>query len=220
MATQPLVTGAGYPDLGIVYVLTNAKMPGVVKIGLTRNDDVGQRVKQLYTTGVPVPYEVHYSAKVPDCAKLERVLHQVFDDKRVRNDREFFESDPDLARLIIDLVKIEERQVSDAEQGISVEQRVKIETEKAKRAPGLTFERLGIEIGTTLTLIKDPSITCDVIGPSKVLYQGAEMTPSASALSALHTLGYNWPTASGFDYWTLDGIKLSTLGKALPREGA
>jgi hypothetical protein len=35
---------------GIVYVLTNAAMPGYVKIGLTRRSDVGERVRQLDNT--------------------------------------------------------------------------------------------------------------------------------------------------------------------------
>ena len=25
-------------------------------------------------------------------------------------------------------------------------------------------------------------------------------------------MGYAWPAVNGFDYWTLDGVKLSALG--------
>lgn len=59
---------------GIVYILTNEAMPGYVKIGLTRQNDVGERVRQLDTTAIPVPFEVHYAAYVPDCAKLMQLL--------------------------------------------------------------------------------------------------------------------------------------------------
>jgi hypothetical protein len=123
LASEQPLSSAIQPDPGFVYILTNASMPGFVKIGLTRKDDVSERLRQLYTTGVALPFECVYSARVPDCAKLETVLHRVFGEKRVNPAREFFRADPDLAILIIDLVKIEELPVSDAEQGISVEQR-------------------------------------------------------------------------------------------------
>ncbi len=38
----------------IVYVLTNPAMPGLVKIGKTNQKDIEERMKQLYTTGVPL----------------------------------------------------------------------------------------------------------------------------------------------------------------------
>jgi len=42
---------------GIVYVLTNPTMPGLVKIGKTSRDSVMARLSELYTTGVPLPFE-------------------------------------------------------------------------------------------------------------------------------------------------------------------
>jgi T5orf172 domain len=211
---------SGYADPGFVYLLTNVAMPGYVKIGLTRHDDIDVRLRQLYTTSLPHPFECLYAARVPDCGKLERVLHEVFQEKRANPKREFFTANPDLARLIIDLVKIEDKVVTDAEQGISPDQRAAIETEKAKRAPNLNFERLGLQVGTVLTHIKDPSITCEVAGPSKVIFQGETMSPSASALKALHQLGFDWPTVSGFDMWTHGGVKLSALRTTNHAEGA
>jgi hypothetical protein len=41
----------------IVYVLTNPAMPGLVKIGKTTQVEVEERMKQLYGTGVPVPFD-------------------------------------------------------------------------------------------------------------------------------------------------------------------
>ena len=41
---------------GTVYVLTNPAMPGMVKIGKTTRD-VTHRLKDLYSTGVPLPFE-------------------------------------------------------------------------------------------------------------------------------------------------------------------
>ncbi|MBF6353622.1 GIY-YIG nuclease family protein [Nocardia higoensis] len=42
---------------GFVYILTNKKMPGLVKIGMTGRL-IGDRVRELYNTSVPVPFEV------------------------------------------------------------------------------------------------------------------------------------------------------------------
>ena len=44
-------------EYGIVYLLTNPYMPGLVKIGMTKQEDLEKRMKELYTTGVPVAFE-------------------------------------------------------------------------------------------------------------------------------------------------------------------
>ncbi len=66
---------------GIVYVLTNPVMPGIVKIGMTERSDIDKRLRELYTTGVPVPFECAYACKVDpaDCAKIEKALHKAFE---------------------------------------------------------------------------------------------------------------------------------------------
>jgi hypothetical protein len=209
-SAQP-VSPPAYPDAGFVYVLTNAAMPGFVKIGLTRKDDLSERLRQLDTTSVALPFECFYSARVPDCGKLERVLHRVFGDKRSRPNREFFRADPDLARLIIDLVKIEERPVSDAEQGITPDQREEIEAEKERKAPRIDFDRLGLPEGTVLALRNDPSVTCTVCSPKTVMFNGEELSPSRAAVRAINALGHSWRAASGSEHWMYEGTKLALL---------
>lgn len=51
---------------GIVYVLSNEAMPGLVKIGRTNRDDLEVRLRELYTTGVPLPFKCEYACKVAD----------------------------------------------------------------------------------------------------------------------------------------------------------
>ena len=67
-------------EYGIVYLLTNPVMPGLVKIGMTTQEDIDKRMKELYTTGVPVPFECQFACKVKkgDCAKIEKALHTAF----------------------------------------------------------------------------------------------------------------------------------------------
>ena len=57
---------------GIVYVLTNPAMPGMVKIGRTGRQ-VEARLSDLYSTGVPLPFECEYAARVKDQNERERV---------------------------------------------------------------------------------------------------------------------------------------------------
>jgi hypothetical protein len=202
---------------GIVYILTNEAMPGYVKIGLTRQNDVGERVRQLDNTSIPVPFECYFAAYVPDCAKLERTMHFVFGEKRARRSREFFMIDPDLAKAIIELVADSKVDVTDVEQSIDQAERRDIEQLRRRREVR-TFTSLNVPVGATLTFAKDPDITCTVSQPRKVLLRGEEMSPSAAALRVVHELGYDWSAVSGMDYWQFDGVKLSHLGADLVNE--
>ena len=88
----------------IVYVLTNQEMPGLVKIGRTSQPEAGQRVAQLYTTGVPVPFDVAFAATVESADKVEEALHTAFAPNRINPKREFFRIDPEQAIAIPDLL--------------------------------------------------------------------------------------------------------------------
>jgi hypothetical protein len=57
---------------GIVYVLTNPAMPGIVKIGKTSRESVHTRLNELYSTGVPVPFECAFAGRVQDESTVEK----------------------------------------------------------------------------------------------------------------------------------------------------
>jgi hypothetical protein len=78
----------------IVYVLSNPAMPGMHKIGLTDKDDLTVRMKELYTTGVPLPFDCVYACTVEDNAGNEKVVHAKFAKQRVNPRREFFKLKP------------------------------------------------------------------------------------------------------------------------------
>ena len=67
---------------GTVYVLTNPAMPDLVKIGKTTRD-LSLRLSDLYTTGVPLPFECEYAAKVKDVDQTEKAFHLGFKKDRV-----------------------------------------------------------------------------------------------------------------------------------------
>ena len=75
---------------GIVYLLTNPSMPGLVKIGMTTRD-INSRLRELNApTGVPQAFEVIYTVEVSDCAAAERFVHETLRSKRANQGREFF----------------------------------------------------------------------------------------------------------------------------------
>ena len=89
----------------VVYVLTNEAMPGLVKIGRT-SVNVDQRIRELDTTSVALPFQCFYAAEVADAAKVERGLHRIFSDKRIRLNREFFRVDANQVREAILLAQL------------------------------------------------------------------------------------------------------------------
>ena len=85
-------------NYGIVYLLTNEAMPGMVKIGMTSRNDLQERLRELNNaTGVPLPFSCVCSCKVPvnKMRELEAALHAAFAPKRVNPKREFFYISPD-----------------------------------------------------------------------------------------------------------------------------
>jgi hypothetical protein len=87
----------------IVYALTNQAMPGLVKIGMTDRDDVRRRMSDLYTTGVPLPFECVAARQIEDqeAQRVESALHTVFGPHRVNASREFFQIDPEQVLAIL-----------------------------------------------------------------------------------------------------------------------
>jgi hypothetical protein len=75
---------------GHVYVMVNAGIPGLLKIGATIYDPL-LRAKQLSaSTSSPVPFVCAYHRKVRDPFVVEAALHRELDIYRVNDSREFF----------------------------------------------------------------------------------------------------------------------------------
>ena len=73
--------------------MLNPAMPGIVKIGRTR-DQTRARARQLYSTGVPKEFVVLWQELVHDSDEVEEQLHERFKASRVNARREFFEVEP------------------------------------------------------------------------------------------------------------------------------
>ena len=77
---------------GFIYVASNESMQGLLKIGRSKNHP-DQRMQELAGTGVPTPFHLAYLALVEDHEAAELQLHQLFNESRVSQNREFFRLD-------------------------------------------------------------------------------------------------------------------------------
>ncbi len=196
-------------NLNYVYVLTNPAMPGMVKIGRTNSDDPNDRASGLYTTGVPLPFEVEFAARVEDTAKVERVLHNAFKDKRVNPKREFFRIEPDQAIQILELLDVEDAtEAVRAEVSLSVGSDEKTASDRYKsRRPPLSFEEMGIPVGSLLLFETDGTTELRVVEAKKVEYLGEPVGISKATKELLGVDYYVAPTR----HWSFEGRPLSEI---------
>ena len=73
---------------GYIYCLSNQSMPGLLKIGMTTRT-AEERVKELYTTGVPTPFKIEITKQVTKPYEKESLIHKVLEKYRIPS-REFF----------------------------------------------------------------------------------------------------------------------------------
>ena len=74
---------------GYVYILINSSMPGLIKIGRTLRDS-RMRARELFSTGVPTPFQVAFELFAEQHEALEAMVHNELNDFRVNAAREFF----------------------------------------------------------------------------------------------------------------------------------
>jgi T5orf172 domain len=197
----------------IVYIITNETMPGLVKIGMT-NADLAGRLRSLYQTGVPLPFELFYACEVSNAASVESRLHDAFGDHRISKSREFFRIAPERVKAALSLAAIREVTLSDSEIFETPEERTEVEV--AKRRSRFTFSLIGLPVGSELQLERDPAITCRTVNEAnKVEFLGSETSLSDAALQALSSIGYNWAGASGPWEWMYQGKRLDDLRREI-----
>ena len=198
-------------EYGIVYLLTNPVMPGLVKIGMTAQKDIEKRMRELYTTGVPVPFESQFACKVKkgDCGKIEKALHTAFAPQRVNANREFFRIQVEQAKAILELfhhTDVTEEVSDEIENDLTDED--KAATKKARlHRPPLNFFEMGMKKGDVLQWKDDPSVTLSVYTERTVIFEGKEMAISAVTRDLK---GSKWYVAPG-SYWLYNERLLSEI---------
>ena len=185
-----------------VYILTNPSMPDLVKIGKT-SGDIKTRMQQLYSTGVPLPFECYYAAEVESYDRVERALHRAFGDHRENPRREFFRISPDKPKVIIELLAIKEVTLRDEVIDTPEEQRA---VNKAKKIRSrFSFDKAEIPIGSILVSTFDEKYQCTVVSNTKINFNDNETSLSRSALEIAHEQGFTWHAISGPEHWKFDG---------------
>jgi hypothetical protein len=191
----------------IVYVLTNSAMPGLIKIGLTSNDEANTRIAQLFTTGVPVPFTLEFACKVENAREVEQALHTAFAPHRISPKREFFEIDPEQAIAILRLLHTEDATPDIKKQTTSLDKESIAAAEQlSARRPKFNFDEMRIPTGSTLQFTpKDASVT--VAGPNKVKLGEDEMSLTRATQNLL---GNDYRVQPG-PYWTFNGRSLRDI---------
>ena len=201
--------------MSFVYILINEAMPGLVKIGRTTTS-VKQRISELnQPAGIPLPFTCYYAARVEDCVRVEKKLHEAFGDHRVRDRREFFRLSPHRAQAALELAALED--VTPREEIIDdyPEDAAMGLIRETKRRMLPMFSQYQIPIGSVLQLTKNSEITAVVDGERTVLFNGESVALSAAALSALKSMGYDWKSAHGAAYWEFEGETIWDRGERL-----
>ena len=188
----------------IIYILTNEAMPGYVKIGRTTN--LNQRLKSLYRTQVPLPFEVFYACAVENGIEVERWLFDIFEDRRVSKDREFFEVPPERVAVALRAKAIKE--------GTPKETYVESDEDRAALAKAQTrravfnFKMVDIPTGAELVFSRDKNIRVKVVDNRNVKFNDEVVSLSVAADKALRKLGIQWKSVQGPAYWIYEGETL------------
>ena len=194
--------------LGVLYILTNQSMPGLVKIGLTTTN-VEQRMRELDTTGIPLPFECFSAWEVTDAVMAEKALHVAFGDHRIRERREFFRLSPDKPTAILKAFGI--KNVTPSNDVVEDIDDLRALDKARSRRPKFTFDMVGVPVSAELNSVFDDEVTCVVQSNNKVLFRGQSMSLTQSALIIAHETGRNWKTLAGPEYWKFEDQTLSEL---------
>ena len=192
---------------GTVYVLTNPAMPGMVKIGKTIRD-VSLRLADLYSTGVPLPFECAYAALVKDVDKTEKAFHTAFEPSRVNPKREFFNINPEQAIAVLALMAIEDVTpiIQDEAKKIDLDANASAEKFKKKRRPTLNYYQMGLKKGDILKFGRNEE-TCTVLNGRQVSYKDEEWFLSNLTNKLLDRTG----PMDGSPYWYFNGKNLKDI---------
>src|SRR6056300_658395 len=152
----------------IVYILTNQSMPDTIKIGIT--DNLERRIKELDNTSTPLPFECYYAVEVENASAIERKIHDGLDDKRVRQNREFFNVSPEQAKSLLQIAELMGgKDITPKEDIVETQQdKQALDNAKKKKSRVDYFGILSLQTGTVLTFLKDSSITCEVANERQV----------------------------------------------------
>lgn len=202
--------------MSIIYILTNEAFPEYVKIGKTSN--LEKRLKQLYNTSIPYPFECFFSGRVKNADEVENRLHEAFTKYRVQKNREFFNILPEQVYAILKLLEIEDvtpkEIILDNQENT---QEIKQSLDKSKQSrSAFNFKLTNIPLGSEIYFSRDENIKAIVVDNKNIKIN--ERLTSLS-LAATELLGYKHGV-QGPAYWMHEGETLDERRKKLEIERA
>jgi hypothetical protein len=87
--------------MGYVYLMSNASMPGLVKVGCTDRSPEERLLELSSATGVPTAFRLEFFAAFRDCVNTEAKIHATLSSERVTSTREFFRVPVEYAKYLI-----------------------------------------------------------------------------------------------------------------------
>lgn len=191
----------------IVYALRNPAMPGLVKIGKTDRDATA-RMKDLYGSGVPLPFECVIAREVEDGDSLEKALHEAFGPYRINERREFFEIDESQVIALLSVWPGSDAtpMVATATEADEVEREAAKQFERRTRRPNLNFTEMGVPEGAVLQCVRNDEEAV-VVGPRMVQFREKQMYLTNATKLALGVNSSVPPTG----YWTYEGQLLGEI---------
>ena len=192
---------------GTVYVLTNPAMPGMVKIGKTTRD-VSFRLADLYSTGVPLPFECEYAALVKDVDETEKAFHIAFHPNRVNPRREFFNIKSEQAIILLKQMAIEDVTplVQEKANKIDLEALPSVEKFKKLRRPNQNFFEMGLKKGDILKFGRNDEF-CTILNERQVFYNNEIWFLSNLTKKLLDTTS----PMDGYGSWYFNGKNLQDI---------
>jgi len=202
--------------MGKVYILTNDSMPGIIKIGITEMETIEERIKSLDNTSVPTPFRFYFAIETDKHKEIEKLVHNAFSEYRIRNNREFFEMDPERAVSALRIsgapeIKLDNEMI-DEEGTIIEESKSKIYKKR------FSFSYVNIPIGAELTYTRDDNIRCIVSSDNEVEYNNKKYSLSKLADELLSENGYNWKSVQGPLYFKYNEKTLYEMKKEIEKK--
>jgi hypothetical protein len=194
----------------IVYILINQSMPDTIKIGIT--DNLERRIRELDNTSTPLPFECYYAVEVKDASKIEKKIHEGLDDKRIRQNREFFNASPEQAKSILEIAEVMGgKNVTPKNDIVETPQDKEALDRSRKVRKRFNFAMINIPPKTILEFAKDRTITCEVYDETQIKFRDKITSLSDAAFIILTEMGYDWTAVQGPRWWLYNGKSLSDL---------
>jgi hypothetical protein len=196
---------------GIVYGLTNVVFPQLVKIGRTAGP-IHARSEQLFTTGVPEPFDVGVAYQVLNPFEVERALHRAFSPYRQNARREFFRIEVFQVQAILSLLgsEVQSEDVTErvaADPGLIPNELIR----RRPRRPNANFQLMGLPIGAEIRCLRSGA-SATIAGEHTVLFDGETMSLT-EATRRIYPNGN-----SAYQRWLHEDVVLMDLyNQAYPR---